>query len=37
MKKWRCTICGQTFKGDVPRVPCTVCGAGAEAFYEVAE
>ena len=18
MKKWRCTICGQTFEGDVP-------------------
>ena len=37
MKKWRCTICGQTFEGDVPPVPCPVCGAGEEAFEEVAE
>ena len=37
MKKWRCTICGQTFEGDGPPVPCPVCGAGEEAFEEVVE
>ena len=37
MKKWLCTICGQEFEGDQPPVPCHVCGAGEEAFEEVAE
>lgn len=36
MKKWKCTVCGQIFEGAEAPVPCPVCGAGAEAFEEVA-
>ena len=36
MKKFRCTVCGQVFYGEFPPVPCPVCGAGADAFVEIA-
>lgn len=35
MKKWKCTVCGQSFEGDTPPVPCPVCSAGEEAFEEI--
>ncbi len=35
MKTWRCTVCGEIVKGDVPPAKCPVCGAPAEKFEEV--
>lgn len=37
MKRWKCTVCGQIFEGDVPPVPCPVCGAGEDAFILLEE
>lgn len=37
MAKWVCNVCGHEFEGDVPPVPCPVCGAGEEAFEKVEE
>ena len=35
VKKWRCTVCGVIFEGEVPPSPCPVCGAGADAFEQI--
>ena len=38
MKEYVCTVCGYVHKGELPKdFRCPVCGAGAEAFREVAK
>ncbi|WP_165000373.1 FAD-dependent oxidoreductase [Anaerophilus nitritogenes] len=35
LKTWKCTVCGKSFNGEYPPIPCPVCGVGEEYFIEI--
>ncbi|OEU63934.1 MAG: rubredoxin [Desulfuromonadales bacterium C00003094] len=34
-KKWQCTVCGLTEKGEVPPKTCSKCGVKSDRFIKI--